>query len=366
MRTYRRFLENYQRGTSRLNPAVIITAVFLVGMVLLMFLQSTGQPRVEHQIEVIQITQQVAQTYDQPWLVSTDDVTVYVPANSLETDGTISIARAEQNQFQVSADTWTRLRTVVIEFLDTEGRPVPDFSFLNRVEVCFRLTEEQWQDFEARPGAYQVQHYRVGQDSQAWEALPLSTYEENLELCGLTFSLSAFSLAVQPADSQIPITGPTVISVLPPTSSIPRQLVQPYPTKVRVRPTSTPRLPTSTPVRPTNTPAQPTVIVVQPTNTQVQPTQPPPTRTPVPPPTRTPIIILPTFTFLPPPATTQPPPPTATTAPPPTAEATDPPTEVPTEPSNAAPTEPPTQETPSGVIDSLLGLVFLLSLRFLR
>ena len=385
VRTYRRLVESYQRGSFPLNPAVLITAVFLVLMVGLMFLQSTGHPRVEQQIEVIQVTQQVSQDYGQPWMVSTDDVTIYVPANSLETDGTISIARVEQNQFQVSADTWNRLKTVLIEFLDPEGEAVPDFSFLNRVEVCFRLTEEQWQDFEARPAAYQVQHYRADANPPVWEVLPMSTYEENFELCGQTFRLSVFSLAVQPGDdSQIPVTGPTVISVVIPTSSIPREQFEPYPTKERERPSATPRQPTSTAIQPSATNAQPTQI--QPTRTPARSTDTPvpPTSTPRPtntrrPPTRTPTqIILPTISVptLPPPTTPVPPtdppptdpPPTdpPPTDPPPTdPPPTDPPPTDPP-PTEPDPTDPPTEEpTPSGII-GLLELILLISLPFLR
>jgi hypothetical protein len=332
-------IENYQRGNSRLSPAVVITAVFLVGMVLLMFLQTTLGPGVKQQIEVIQVTQQVSQSYDQPWMVSTDDVTVYVPANSLASDGTLSIARVEQNQFPVSADVWTRPRTVVIQFLDPAGSPVDDFIFLNNVEVCFRLTPEQWQDFMDRPGAYQVQHYRADGTSPGWEVLPMSTYDENFELCGQTARLSAFALGVLP-ESEIPVTGPTIVSVSIPTSSVPRQIFQPYPTRDRERPSATPRQPTSTPVAPT-------VIVVQPTRTSVPPTQPPPTQPPPtqpPPPTHTP---LPTNTPLPPP--TQPP--TNTPLPPlPTEEPTA--TEVPVEPSPL-----PTSETPSSVIEDVLDLI---------
>jgi hypothetical protein len=238
------------------------------------------------------------------------------------------------------------------------------------VEVCFRLTEEQWQDFQERPGAYQVQHYLEDSDPPAWELLPMSTYEENFELCGLTARLSAFALAVLP-QSEIPVTGPTVMSVSIPTSSVPRQIFQPYPTRVRERPSATPRPPTSTPV-------QPTVIVIQPTNTQVQPTR---TNPPAPTNTRPPIIVLPTLTpiIIPtntnPPTATNVPQPTATNEPQPSAtnepqpsatnepqpSATNEP--LPVEPS---PTQPTEDETPGGIIDDLLGLVFFLSLSFLR
>jgi hypothetical protein len=120
------------------------------------------------------------------------------------------------------------------------------------------------------------------------------------------------------------------------------------------------------------------VIVVQPTSTQFQPTLPPiqPTATNPPaatstlrpprPPTRTPTPLpLPTITLLPPIATTEPPPATATTEPSlPPSSTPEPPVQEPT-----GTTEPPPAgetPTPSGIIDSLLGLVFLLSLRFLR
>jgi hypothetical protein len=143
---------------------------------------------------------------------------------------------------------------VLIEFMDADGRPVPDLRFLNRVEVCFRLTEELWADSIRQPTSYQVQFYPPREKPAYWNVLLMSTHDEKLELCGLSTRLGMFALAIE-LEPQIPVTGPTA-AVLP-TSTIRRESVEPAPTRKRERPTPTPPPSTSTPQPPPPTDTEP-------------------------------------------------------------------------------------------------------------
>jgi hypothetical protein len=245
VRTGGRFFPIDGRSVSLLSPAVLLTALSLIVTAALVFLHRMGPPQDPQAILVLQVTEQVES--DQASMVGTDDVTLYIPAHSIPEDGTLSIRRVEPDQIPVSDDIWTRPVVVLIEFMDADGRPVPDLRFLNRVEVCFRLTEEEWADSIRRPTSYQVQFYPPREQPAYWNVLLMSTHDENLELCGLATRLGMFALAIE-VEPQIPITGLTA-AVLP-ASSTPREDVEPAPTRNRERPTPTPPPSTSTPQPP--------------------------------------------------------------------------------------------------------------------
>ena len=261
------------RSSFALSPAVIITALLLIAMGALVFLHRMGPSEDPQSIVILEVTEQVES--DEASMVSAGNVILYVPANSLLEDGTISIKRVPPDLVPMSNDIWTRPIVVLIEFMDAEGRPVSDFQFLNRVEVCFRLTEEEWADSTQRPTSYQVQFYPPGEELAYWDVLLMSTHSDNFQLCGLTTRLGMFALAIE-LQSQIPITGATQAVLPPPTSSIPHDNLEPAPTQYRERPTTTVSVPTSTstpqPPPPTDTP------LPAPTNTQ----PPPPPDTPRP------------------------------------------------------------------------------------
>ncbi len=284
--------------------AIALIGLLLLGATVLLVMQFFRQPvSVLQSNEVLQVAREASP--DDLTVIVKDDVTVYLPSNAINREGTISITpAAEGPQLVADDEDWVRPRIVNIDFLNPEGTPVPSISFFHPIEVCFTLTPEQWQSLNQDPGTYQVQYFAEQGNPPRWEILPKLAYPDKLQLCGQTYHLSVFALAVK-LQPEIPITGPSATPTPTPTST--RTIIQPQPTRERDRtPIATQPPPTSPP------PTQPPPT--RPPPTQPPPTQPPPTQ---PPPTQ------------PPP--TQPPPPTD---PPPT----DPPA---TEPPNDEPTEPP-------------------------
>ena len=305
-----RDLSNINNKKSRVPNLPVIIAVFMVFLMGLMLLHQVS--RSENFATPLEILRGTAQSPSRDLAtISQDDVTIYVPSNATNQEGTISIAAAQPNLLVVTDNTEWRLHKVAnLQFQSPDGEAVPDISFSQPVDVCFRLTEEQWQEFSTQPGIYQVRHYIEGANPPYWEVLPQTTYPDQLQVCGQAYQLSAFALAIR-VDTQVPITGSTLISTLVPTR------------------TSIPSV--ATRERSQDGASSEGVLVPGPTNepaTQLPPTNPPPTQ--VPPTNPPPTSIPPTN---PPP--TNPPP----TDPPPT----DPP------PTDPPPTDPPATAAPVSV-----------------
>jgi len=267
--------------------AVITIATLLVGILILVWIQIMRPPvAVPRSNEVLVATP--LGPADDLTVITEDDVTVYVPPKAVDMEGSISIVAPEQDQLVADDPDWTRPRVVNIEFIDADGTTVDDLALFRPIEVCFALTEEQWLDFNSRPGFYQVQHYNDQKNQPRWENLPKVIYPDRLQLCGQTYHLSLFSVAIM-VEPNIPVTGPTATLTATPTStSTARPLVQPAETRER-RPSDTP-VPTSPPptiappTQPPPTSAPPTIAPTDPP--APEPTDPPsqPTEEPPPPP----------------------------------------------------------------------------------
>jgi hypothetical protein len=111
---------------------------------------------------------------------------------------------------------WILLRVVTVEFQSPDGRTLSGVSFSAPVEICFQLTQEQWQAYTKEPDSFRVQYYAELMSPPRWEMLPPSTYPDRLQLCGQTHDLSVFGLAVQ-VQPGIPVTG--LIAALPPAAA---------------------------------------------------------------------------------------------------------------------------------------------------
>lgn len=255
--------------------AIAIIGVLLLGTVVLIALQFLREPvSILRSDEVLQVARE--SPLEDLMVYSQGDVTVYMPANSIDQEGSIYISAVEQEQVLIADDEeWVRPSIVNIEFLNEEGTPVPEISFFHPVEICFALTPEQWESLNENPGRYQVQYFAERGTPPRWEILPKLAYPDRQQLCGQTFHLSVFALAIQVVP-EIPVTGPTATPT--PTATSTRVIVPPKPTRERdPDPTSVPPSPTSPP--PTQLPTQPPTQ--EPTS---QPTQPPPTQEPTQPP----------------------------------------------------------------------------------
>lgn len=194
---------------------VIIAAVLLV-LAILMLLHSRSE-NVVSPIEILLGTPQGISSDTK--VFSQDGVTVYMPPGATELDGRISIATAQPDLSLVADNSgWIIPKVVKVEFWSLEGAPLRDISFSKPLEICFDLTEEQWQGYSQKPEAYRIQHYAAQQSLPVWKTLPLVTYPERFQLCGQTYKLSLFGLSIQ-AEAGIPITGFT--TSMPPAAALP-------------------------------------------------------------------------------------------------------------------------------------------------
>jgi hypothetical protein len=261
---------NTERRWVRLPKLGLIIAAFILSLVILILAHSwTRSKHFVSPIEILLGTPPAAVSR-KATEISQGDVTVYMPANATELDGSISISVAQPNLLLAVENTkWIIPEVVSVEFRRPDGVFVPDISFSEPLEVCFNLAEDHWQAFMQDQEAYQVQYYADQKNPSRWESLPQVTHPDQHQLCGQTYKLSMFGLAIQ-VKVGIPVTGLTAglaqALLIPPAAT----------REHRDRDTSTTMAPQVIATNPpTNSPAtQPPVV-------QPQPTDPPPAEPPV-------------------------------------------------------------------------------------
>jgi hypothetical protein len=272
----KRDLATINNRRSRVPNLPVIIAVFMALLMGLMFLhQVSRSENFVNPIEILQGTPRAAA--DKLSTITQDDVTVYVPPDATTQPGTITIAAAQPDLMMVTDNTeWMLHKVANLEFQTPNGL-FPDISFSQPLDICFSLTEQQWQEFSVQPGIYQVRHYMEEANPPYWEVLPQTTYPNQRQVCGQSYKLSAFALAIR-VDTQVPVTGPTMMSNMVPT----RTPIQAVPTRERRRDGASSEsvlnpVPTNPP------PTQPQATNPPPTDppaTPVPPTDPPPTEPP--------------------------------------------------------------------------------------
>jgi hypothetical protein len=190
--------------------AIIVIILLMVGVIALILLIGSQRPDSSTQagsMEFTIVTQQVTSGDD--IVIGVNNATLYLPAGAVDVPGSLAIFPREPNLFTVSTDTnWARPLVVNVEFRDEAGKPVPHITFTKPAEICFKITEERWQDYVQHPDEYQVQTYAEEKDPPLWEPLNMVTYPERSQLCGQTDHFSLFALATKP-ETTIPLTGPT-------------------------------------------------------------------------------------------------------------------------------------------------------------
>jgi hypothetical protein len=188
-------------------PVVIVLATGLIVMVVIQGLTPPASSIQDGSIEFVQVTE--AFTPGNDVAITVDTVTVYVPKNATEEPGNIFIALREPDLFPIGSELgWARPQIVNVEYRNSEGFPYTGITFSSAIEICFMVTEEQWQDYMRRPDEYQVQYYAEQGDPPRWEQLAMKTHADRFQICGLTDHLSLFALAIK-IQVTIPQTGAT-------------------------------------------------------------------------------------------------------------------------------------------------------------
>lgn len=152
--------------------------------------QSTAQVSLDHAMLVSMKTGRITEFVP-------GDVMVFIPADSLEAEGTISIINREADMFPEAGQAgWTRPQIVNVEFRGEDGQPVSGVRFQKPLEICFGIEADEWREFSSSRSDYQVQTYDDASSPAKWIALRLVEYPGRYQLCGLTDHLSLFALAI--------------------------------------------------------------------------------------------------------------------------------------------------------------------------
>lgn len=189
---------------------IVILAVSITTLVLIQRLKPSNSSTQEGSIDFEHAIEEF--TTGQAITASVENITVYVPKDSINLKGSISIIPREPNMFTSAGEAeWNRPQIVNVEFQTSEGATHVTFS--NPIQICFGMTDEQWQDFLQQPDRFQVQYYAEEKNPPVWEFLPVTSYPDRLQLCGQTYHLSTFALAIK-SETTIPMTGPTAAPTL--------------------------------------------------------------------------------------------------------------------------------------------------------
>jgi hypothetical protein len=141
-------------------------------------------------------------------ILSLGNVSFYLPRGSTNLSGYLSMIPREPNLYPLAGESWwSRPFVINIVYLNYQGTPAPSIDFMQPVQLCFQISEEQWQDFTQRQDAYQVEYYADGSGVPRWVPLHRSANPQNRQVCGATDHLSLFALAIK---AEEPTQTPTI------------------------------------------------------------------------------------------------------------------------------------------------------------
>jgi hypothetical protein len=197
--------------------SMVFIVILTVSVITLVYLIGLKQPESSTQdgaIEFAQATQ--IYTPGQDMTIQVSNVVVFVPKNATTLEGRFSVIKRESNLLSATGGSeWHRPLVINIEYLNSGGIPYREVDFASPVQICFKLTNEQWRDYNKRPQDYLVQFFAEDQNPPRWENLVMVSDTEKFQLCGLTNHLSLFALAIW-SEEAIPVTGLTATPGLAP------------------------------------------------------------------------------------------------------------------------------------------------------
>lgn len=174
----------------------IVVVIVLVGAVILLVWQGTKFPasstkNTETSPILTQLTSEVVTSDEAEFSLASGDVTVRIPAWYLK------IVLRDPNLFPEAGEPgWQRPKIVNVEAFNADDTRIADMFFNEPIDICFKLTTEQWEHYQASPEDFQVQIYAAGEKPSVWQELAVADAEETQSLCGKTQGLSLFALAV--------------------------------------------------------------------------------------------------------------------------------------------------------------------------
>ncbi len=196
---------------SRLFPWVIgLTILLAILLSILVIWQGMSEPVTSMDRNAMEVVQgSVTIQSDQGAILALDhtNARLYIPCCVFGVGGQLQMLVQPPDLFLPAvADTeWQRSQVVNIEYINRDGNLVPGAYSSTPVELCFFLTDEEWQRYLARPRDFQIQVFNTQMTPNEWRPLKMKALEHSHELCGQINHLSVFALAVR--GEQLPITG---------------------------------------------------------------------------------------------------------------------------------------------------------------
>jgi len=186
---------------------IIVLSVSVISLIFLIGLKQPDSSTQDGAIEFAQATQVF--TPGQDMTIQVTNVVVFVPKNATTLEGKFSVIKRESNLLSATGGSeWHRPLVINVEYLNNNGVPYREVDFVNPIQICFKLNNEQWQDYNKRPKDYLIQFFAEDQNPPRWENLVMVSDTEKFQLCGLTNHLSLFALAIW-SEEAIPVTGLT-------------------------------------------------------------------------------------------------------------------------------------------------------------
>ena len=145
----------------------------------------------------LQVTAEINK-YISTKIVTTDKkVTIYIPANSIKEEGSISLTTMQSNLFTDIHGEWDRPIVVNLDVYSPSGIIVHGPTINRNLDICFMLSEEESAGFLENREDYYIQYYKEKEGEDVWEKIEYSSKTDSRQICGEINHLTLFSLAIR-------------------------------------------------------------------------------------------------------------------------------------------------------------------------
>lgn len=128
------------------------------------------------------------------------DISVLIPACRINLKGKIVLTPmgAYVNE-QANADvSWSYPRTADISFYDSSNKLIDNLELVCPLQVCFKLTDDQWSRYSKVPTDFEVQYLDDKDTTKPiWTSIDNTVFPETHKLCGENYQLGLYGLAVK-------------------------------------------------------------------------------------------------------------------------------------------------------------------------
>lgn len=179
--------------------ALILLALCLIGILIWQGLTKPEMSKTQESPELLQVVGTLKKGEDLFLVSGGGDISVLVPACAIDRKGTIVLTPlGKYINDQISSDSiWTRIRTADISFYNSTGKLVENLEVKCPIQVCFTLTDEEWERYLKVPEDFEIQYLDHNTGNQIWITLLALTYHDSHELCAYHNQLGLFGLAIK-------------------------------------------------------------------------------------------------------------------------------------------------------------------------